>query len=64
MDRNLSVPGALPLAIDVEDPDVEDFDVDIDLPRLLNSVLGKAEYICQHVQYFENYRLLRVYKST
>ena len=27
--------------------DVEDFDVEIDLPRFLNSVLEKAEYICQ-----------------
>ena len=27
--------------------DVEDFDVDIDLPGFLNSVLEKAEYICQ-----------------
>ena len=27
--------------------DVEDFDVEFDLPRFLNSVLEKAEYICQ-----------------
>ena len=27
--------------------DVEDFDVEIDLPRFLNSVLEKAVYICQ-----------------
>ena len=27
--------------------DVEDFDVEIDLPRFFNSVLEKAEYICQ-----------------
>ena len=26
--------------------DVEDFDVETDLPRFLNSVLEKAEYIC------------------
>lgn len=27
--------------------DVDDFDVETDLPRFLNSVYEKAEYICQ-----------------
>ena len=29
--------------------DVEDFDLEIDLPRFLNPVLEKAEYICQRI---------------